>query len=332
MQLRIPCLVVALLAGSAGRAGAFSTGDQFDSDPTLTIGGGGIAFNGAPRWAGHTCNVCHTNAPGIIGLRLEADHPEIFTDGYRPMQQYHFRVLLLNEWAGIQYAAAGDNCGPITMPYQPCDENGFSLEMDDAIGQPRGKYVAVVADQCTTTPPADPTVRVLNDGTAVTHRGLHYGVTQWDFCWTAPQAGSGPITAYIAAVDGNGGDGTTNFPNDTSGDDVAAGAVPIPEAGANQFTQTGGCNAGGDGAAIGVVLAIAVMIAGRRRKMIALVLALSAAGGCAHVRPRQRETLAKRNMKFAPDPAEDELDLHMQESREGSSGGYGSSGGGCGCN
>ena len=47
---------------------------------------------------------------------------------------------------------------------------------------------------------------------------------------------------------------------------------------------------------------------------------------------RARETLAKRNMKFAPDPAEDELDLHMQEAREGSSGGYGSSGGGCGCN
>jgi len=50
------------------------------------------------------------------------------------------------------------------------------------------------------------------------------------------------------------------------------------------------------------------------------------------VRPRQRETLAHRNMTFGPDPAEDELDLHMQESREGSSGGYGSSGGGCGCN
>jgi hypothetical protein len=35
---------------------------------------------------------------------------------------------------------------------------------------------------------------------------------------------------------------------------------------------------------------------------------------------------------FAPDSAEDELDLHMQQSREGSAGGYGSAGGGCGCN
>jgi hypothetical protein len=70
---------------------------------------------------------------------------------------------------------------------------------------------------------------------------------------------------------------------------------------------------------------------GRRR--FAALLALAAfASGCVHVRPRERETLAKRSMKFSPDPLEDELDLHMQEAREGSSGGYGSSGGGCGCN
>jgi hypothetical protein len=70
----------------------------------------------------------------------------------------------------------------------------------------------------------------------------------------------------------------------------------------------------------------------RRRGRLAALLAIATLAGCGHVRPRQRETLAKRKMKFASDPAEDELDLHMQESREGSSGGYGSSGGGCGCN
>ena len=69
----------------------------------------------------------------------------------------------------------------------------------------------------------------------------------------------------------------------------------------------------------------------RRPGWLAALLIISLAS-CGNVRPRQRETLAKRNMKFAPDPTEDELDLHMQESREGSSGGYGSSGGGCGCN
>ena len=56
------------------------------------------------------------------------------------------------------------------------------------------------------------------------------------------------------------------------------------------------------------------------------------AGGCTTVRPWQKEQLARRIMKFAPDPDEDELDLHMLEAREGSTGGYGSAGGGCGCN
>jgi hypothetical protein len=54
--------------------------------------------------------------------------------------------------------------------------------------------------------------------------------------------------------------------------------------------------------------------------------------GCTTVHPWEKEKLAERKMQFAPDPDEDELDLHMQEAREGSSGGYGSAGGGCGCN
>jgi len=73
-----------------------------------------------------------------------------------------------------------------------------------------------------------------------------------------------------------------------------------------------------------------VLVVIRRKRLAPLVLLLSI--NCTHVRATERETLARRKMKFAPDPAEDELDLHMEEAREGSSGGYGSSGGGCGCN
>jgi MYXO-CTERM domain-containing protein len=221
------------------------------------------------------------------------------------------------------------------MPYKPCDENGFALEMDDASGKPLGKFVPVSMDACvnTGTAPTDVDVRVLTDGTAVTHNGAHMGMTAWDLCWTAPAAGAGVITAYLAAVDGNGGNGTEAFPNDTIGDDVAAGTVPMAEAGAQAPPpQTGGCSAGSD-AGVGLAIAIAVALTrGRRRRLAAMVLAVATLGSCVHVRPRQRETLAKRNMKFAPDPTEDELDLHMQESREGSAGGYGSAGGGCGCN
>jgi hypothetical protein len=322
-------LVIALLVPRD--AAAFPTGTQFDLDPLTADGAGGIAFTGAPRWSGHTCVVCHTDTPGRIGLSLQADHPELFTTGWKPGMQYHLRVVLQNEWAGVQYKAAGDNCGFNVMPYKPCDENGFALEMDDEDGKPVGKFVAVTMGACVTgTAPNDVDIRILTDGTAVTHNGAHMGMTSWDFCWTAPAAGVGVITAYVAAVDGNGGNGTEAFPNDTTGDDVAAGAVPMPEAGAMApAPQTGGCNAGGD-AGIAVALAIALVM--NRRRALAALLALATMASCVHVRPRQRETLAKRNMKFGADPTEDELDLHMQESREGSAGGYGSAGGGCGCN
>jgi hypothetical protein len=329
-------ITIAALCAAPAAARAFPTGLQFDSDPMnagmMGDGAGGIPFTGAPRWAGHTCDVCHTDAPRKIGLRIESDHPEVFTDGWKPMQTYHLRVVMTGEWAGAQYKK-NDPCGALADPYVPCDENGFALEMDDALGRPVGKFAAFANGACVTSgaPPPDADARVLKDGTAVTHTGAHMGQTSWDLCWTAPESGVRTIIAYVTAVDGNGGDGTASFPNDTTGDDVAAGAVPLPEAGAPApDPNTGGCAAGGDGS-LALALVFAALVLSRRRAR-ALALALYLAGGCVHVSPHQRETLAERKMKFGPDPTEDELDLHMQEAREGSSGGYGSAGGGCGCN
>ena len=67
-------------------------------------------------------------------------------------------------------------------------------------------------------------------------------------------------------------------------------------------------------------------------KMMAIVFLIAAASGCVRVKPYERELLAKPTMTFQPDPHEDVLDNHMLEAREGASGGYGSAGGGCGCN
>ncbi|MEO6954577.1 MAG: DUF4266 domain-containing protein [Polyangia bacterium] len=66
-----------------------------------------------------------------------------------------------------------------------------------------------------------------------------------------------------------------------------------------------------------------------RRVLLALVLSCAS---CVVVKPYQRELLSKRNMIFNPDPQEAVLDQHMLEAREGAVGGYGSAGGGCGCN
>ncbi len=332
MRIAIALGAVLLATGSAF---AFPTGEQFDLDALTDDGAGGIAFDGSPRWSGHTCAVCHTGGPRTVGLRLEADRPELFTDGWKPGQQYHLRVVLTGEHAGVDLAAAGDNCGFSVTPYRACDENGFALELGDANGGSKGTFVPVVAGACanTGTVPPDVDVRVLKDGTAVTHNGAHMALTSWDVCWTAPAAGAGTLTAYVATVDGNGGTGTMEFPTDIAGDDVAAGAVPIAELGKDSFVQSGGCNSAPIDQGLVLVLALlALVVVMRRRRRFAAVLVIAALAGCAHVRPRQREVLAKRKMKFAPDPAEDELDLHMQEAREGSTGGYGSSGGGCGCN
>lgn len=338
MSARATLAAAILLASTA--AHAYPNGSQFDSDPLTGDGAGGLAFDGAPRFAGHTCDVCHTNPAGRIELRVESDHPELFTDGWVGGMQYHLRVSILDEHAGLAFAGFGDNCGPGNEPYQPCDNNGFALEIDTAAGTPTGTWSTVTAGACDrgAAPGAD--AYVLADGTAVTHSGSNPPLTGWDICWTAPASGAGLLTAYLAAVDGNGGDGTAAFPADTIGDDVAVGQLVLLEQGGGPPpASTGGCSTGTPGNATLLAVAALALLAYRRRRMrtvrlgaIAVAAAMLASGCAHHVRASQRETLARKNMQFGPDPAEDELDLHMQEAREGSSGGYGSSGGGCGCN
>ena len=68
------------------------------------------------------------------------------------------------------------------------------------------------------------------------------------------------------------------------------------------------------------------------RALFVVILFSVVATGCARVKPYERELLAKPTLTFQPDPHEDVLDNHMLEAREGAAGGYGSAGGGCGCN
>ncbi len=66
-----------------------------------------------------------------------------------------------------------------------------------------------------------------------------------------------------------------------------------------------------------------------KRALLVCVLALSAAG-C--VKPWQREYLSERAMTPGSESTEDHFRQHWQFSREGSEGGFGATGGGCGCN
>ncbi|KAB2835654.1 MAG: DUF4266 domain-containing protein [Caedimonadaceae bacterium] len=64
----------------------------------------------------------------------------------------------------------------------------------------------------------------------------------------------------------------------------------------------------------------------------ACILALSFTAGCTNVEPWERGMLAQPHMALDLDGQDAAFRDHMYFSREGTSGGYGLDGGGCGCN
>ncbi|HKA86415.1 MAG TPA: DUF4266 domain-containing protein [Haliangiales bacterium] len=66
-------------------------------------------------------------------------------------------------------------------------------------------------------------------------------------------------------------------------------------------------------------------------KRIVVVVALLL-GGCAVVKPWQREDLARRAMVSDVEAGEARFQGHARGAREGADGGSGEAGGGCGCN
>jgi hypothetical protein len=73
-----------------------------------------------------------------------------------------------------------------------------------------------------------------------------------------------------------------------------------------------------------------------RRAAIAAIALLIAGSlsGCAamSVKPWDRDLLAKPSMRLTGLPLESAVDTHVYFSKEGSTGGMGLGGGGCGCN
>ncbi|MCC6874595.1 MAG: DUF4266 domain-containing protein [Sandaracinaceae bacterium] len=72
----------------------------------------------------------------------------------------------------------------------------------------------------------------------------------------------------------------------------------------------------------------------RRFLVVLALLAFGALvlGGCVTVAPYEREYLASPAMNAEMEEGESSFQAHVFDSREGSSGGVGSTGGGCGCN
>jgi len=69
------------------------------------------------------------------------------------------------------------------------------------------------------------------------------------------------------------------------------------------------------------------------RSIVAILLLAALAGGCAAtVKPWDRDLLAQKKMKLVPSDRQAAVDEHVYFSKEGSTGGQGVGGGGCGCN
>lgn len=63
-----------------------------------------------------------------------------------------------------------------------------------------------------------------------------------------------------------------------------------------------------------------------------MVISALLGGGCAEVKPWDRDLLAEKQMQLVPAPVDNALDEHIYYSKEAASGGQGVGGGGCGCN
>lgn len=69
-----------------------------------------------------------------------------------------------------------------------------------------------------------------------------------------------------------------------------------------------------------------------RMRTLAMSLLLFSTAACVTVKPTQRSVLADPIMQFEGDPRASGQYRHALDNREGSYGGAGVSGGGCGCN
>lgn len=69
-----------------------------------------------------------------------------------------------------------------------------------------------------------------------------------------------------------------------------------------------------------------------RLDRLLLLAAFAALTGCANVKPWEREVLARPDMQLDSNALDTALDDHIYFSKEGTSGGRGFGGGGCGCN
>jgi len=182
---------------------AFHAGSLFDAPPGAG-GGGGLFYTGAPRDKGWTCAACHIDAPGSMRVRLEVDPPLFDSFRYAPGQTYTVTARLDGETRGKDAPASNYN----TIAISIVDANGNSV----------GAVSGFAAEDFYVGFP-----------TTIVSTGQKPGLTSWTFQWTPPATGAGPVTFYLAAVDGDGAGRPSETLTDPFGDDLFVGTVDLQD-------------------------------------------------------------------------------------------------------
>ena len=256
-----------LLAGSS-TAHAFADAAQFfktvPNAATFGATSEGLYFTGAPRFASLDCSTCHQAGPQKVGLRLNADDLSLFSTGYQPGKTYELQVVLTNETEGTFFNTSSCTDPPApddTFSYVQCNNNGFALEIDAEDGPLAGSNVYCAqqpkAGMCPMPDFTTDQALVSPDGDAVFDAKVYSadpnqpklitrnGAAEWKFYWTAPKAGSGALTVYVSAVDGNGGGGKPTNDQDPYNDDTVSANFFLQESGAQVHNSaSAGCAIG----------------------------------------------------------------------------------------
>ena len=212
-RLRSVTLLACLLGALGGALGlfvpaaalAFHSGAQFDDLPGKG-GGGGVFYTGAPSDKGWTCTACHIGSQGQITIGLTSVPSTLFQAGaYAPGQAYKLTVSLRGEHLGQSSSRS--------------NFNGFALTVRDAQSRVAGMISGYAPEDFYQA-----------NAATISTAGKIVGTTMWSFTFTAPPAGTGAITFYLAMVDGNGANSSANATlTDPFGDDVAVGKVTLKD-------------------------------------------------------------------------------------------------------
>jgi len=189
--------------------------------PRNRAGAEGLYGTGGRADLGIRCSHCHIKGEGLIDFTLAAQPAFAKVggeDAYIPGQRYTITITMTGEHRG-----PGPGGGNL---------NGMAMTIENAAGQRSGTFVGDAGQSSASCPATDPYTGVQLPAGKTTflygdcHGVLflpHQNLRAWTFDWTAPAAGSGDLTMFVAVVDGDtGGDSSLE-------DDVVERALPLRE-------------------------------------------------------------------------------------------------------